>query len=111
MSAVLLVLDVALITLATARLTRLVTVDTIGEPVRKAARWTGYAFAGTAGWDWADELVGCPHCAGFWLSLLVVGSYAAWEQHPWWTTVAGVFAVAYVAGHLVARLDVGDDDG
>lgn len=110
MDASLLALDVALILFAAARLTRLATVDTIGGPFRTLLRATGKTLGGGRGLVYGDELATCPHCLGFWAAAAVVVSYAAWAG-PAWRTVAGVLAASYVAGHLVAHLDVGDDDG
>lgn len=106
-------LDVVLILGFAARLTRLVTVDTIGSPARDGLRWTGYAVAGTRGLAWGDELATCPHCIGFWLTAAVVATYVASvpTYAGWWRGVAGTFAASYIVGHLVARLDTGDDDG
>lgn len=105
-----LALDVALIVLATARLTRLAVVDTIAVGFRNAARWVGRTLAGTRGLVWADDLVSCPHCVGFWLSAAVVVSYAWWAG-PTWRVVAGALAVSYAVGHLVAHFDLdGTDD-
>lgn len=109
MDPVLLVLDAALIVLAAARLTRLATVDTIGHPFRQVLRLTGLRLAGDRGLAYGDELATCPHCMGFWIALAVVGSYAAWAG-PAWRLTAGVLAVAYLAGHLVAHLDTPDPD-
>lgn len=105
-----LALDVALVVLAAARLTRLAVVDTIAVPFRNAARRLGKTIAGQRGLVWADELVTCPHCLSVYVSAAVVVSYAAWAG-PTWRIVAGALAVAYAVGHLVARLDLdGTDD-
>lgn len=109
MDPALLALDAALIVLAAARLTRLVTVDTIGHPFRQALRWTGLHLAGDRGLVYGDELATCPHCMGFWAAAAVVVSYAAWAG-PAWRLTAAVLAVAYLAGHLVAHLDTPDPD-
>lgn len=105
----LLLLDVALIVAATARLTRLVTADTIGHPVRQGIRLFGFAVGGDRGLAWGDELATCPHCISVWLAALVVGSYAAWAG-PGWRVAAGILAASYAAGHLSATLDHHDDE-
>jgi hypothetical protein len=102
-------LDLALIVGFTARLIRLAAVDTAGEPFRAAIRWAGRWIGGTEGYVRAQELVTCPFCIGFWLSGAVVLSYVAAGGHGW-RTVAAIFTLSYVAGHLVRVLDFGDDD-
>lgn len=61
--------DVVVLSLAAARLARAVSVDDISEPAReRMAAWAGAADA--PGWGrWADRLIHCPLCTGFWLSL------------------------------------------
>ena len=77
-----------IICLAAARLTRLVTEDTITEPVRVWASDKPFVY----------ELVTCPWCIGFWISLGCVA--------VWWTTsdravwLLAPFAVSHVAGWL-----------
>jgi hypothetical protein len=103
--------DVVLLVGLSARVTRLVTVDTIMAPVRERAIYE--AARRSASWDggfWVASLLGCPHCVGFWLSLLVLASWLVWGGTTVWVTVAGAFTLSYVAGHLVGRLDMGDDD-
>lgn len=92
--------DAVLVVGAAARLTRLVTDDTIGRPARDALRTAGRRLAGADGLVWADELATCPWCAGFWVALAVVASWAAWGAHPAWQAVAGVLAVAWAVGWL-----------
>ena len=75
-----------IVCLAAARLTRLVTDDTITEPLRVWASDRRVLY----------ELVTCPWCIGFWISLGCVA--------VWWTTgdravwLLAPFAVSYVAG-------------
>ena len=77
-----------IVSLAAARLTRLVTEDTILEPLREWATIHELVY----------ELVTCPWCIGFWISLGTVavwwlaGDTAVWLLAP--------FAVSYVAGRL-----------
>lgn len=80
-----------IVCLATARLTRLVTDDTITEPLRV----------------WASDkpllygLITCPYCIGFWISLVTVA--------VWWTAgdrtvwLLAPFAVSHVAGWVNSR--------
>jgi hypothetical protein len=103
--------DLALLTLVTLRLTRLVTTDSLGQwwlyaPAYKRA----YGRPGTAP-KWAKYVEGltCPFCVGFWigavalLSLLFVGGPG--EAAVWWRYATGVFALNWIVGHAAARLD------
>ena len=102
-------LDIVLLVGLAARLTRLAVVDTIAEGPRiLAVRIAGRA--GNRPARWIVALLQCPYCIGFWLSAGVVGSWFAWGHTVGWQAVAGVFTLSYVAGHLVARLDV-DPEG
>jgi hypothetical protein len=102
--------DLLLLVGFTARLIRLVVVDDIGGPLRDLIRLLGAWAGGDRGLVWADGLVRCPFCIGFWISVAVVASYAAAGSTGWWTATAGVFTLSYLAGHAVRFLDVGDDD-
>jgi hypothetical protein len=94
-----------------ARLTRLVAVDDAGVLVRTPMLILAAAALGRdRGTDWALRLLQCPFCVGFWLSALVVGSWALAGTQPVWVAVAGVFTLNYVHGHLNRVLDGGDDD-
>ena len=102
-------LDIALLIGFAARLTRLAVVDTIAEGPRiLAVRIAGRA--GNRPARWVVALLQCPYCIGFWLSLAVVVSWLVWGSTVVWQAAAAVFTLSYVAGHLVARLDV-DPEG
>ena len=102
-------LDVVLVVGFAARLTRLAVADTIAEwPRILLVRSAGKVSAGAV--RWAQGLVSCPHCVGFWLSAAVVGSWVAWGQTGPWRAIAGAFTVAYIAGHLVGALDLDSED-
>jgi hypothetical protein len=81
-----------IICLAAARLTRLVTEDIITEPLRE---WASIKPA------WVYDLITCPWCIGFWISLGCVA--------VWWTSgdravwLLAPFAVSYVAGWVNSR--------
>ncbi|MFN2345168.1 MAG: DUF1360 domain-containing protein [Dermatophilaceae bacterium] len=94
-------LDRVLLVGFAARLTRLAVVDDIADPARGVlVRWTPPRFV-----HWTVALLTCPYCIGFWISVVVVASFAVAGQTAAWRIVAGAFALAYVTGHLVARLD------
>jgi hypothetical protein len=99
-------LDVALLVLATLRLTRLMTTDDLpgqwwiyGPLYKRAHRHP----ARKTPW-WAKYLSGltCPFCVGFWvglavlLSLLLVGGPG--DAPDWWRWASGAFALNYVVG-------------
>jgi hypothetical protein len=58
-----------------------------------------------------QEMTTCPHCLGFWTSLLTVGTVVLtrWTGRPFlrdlWRAGAAVLATSYVVGHTSAVLD------
>ena len=102
-------LDLLLLLGFAARLIRLVAVDSIASYLRDWVRWIGEQVGGDRGLLWADELVTCPFCVGFWISVGVVASWALVGDTAGWRLTAAAFTLSYAAGHLVARLDAEDD--
>lgn len=94
-------LGLLLLTLATARLTRLVTIDKIGEPLRQAViRRYGAD-------HWLTYLLHCPWCMSVWLS--TGGVLATWWTlgladatglTAWWGIPALSLAVSHAVGLL-----------
>lgn len=85
----------ALCALAAYRAARLVAIDSITDPLRRAL-WirSGVTAANPSGRRptvWLYGLLSCPHCLGVWIS---VGTYAAWTEAPgsshWPITAAAV---------------------
>lgn len=70
----------------TARLTRLITLDTITEPIRDRLKGL------------LRVLAECPWCSGFWVALAVGLSWMAWADQTWWQITALVGTLAFVAG-------------
>jgi hypothetical protein len=70
-------LTLVLLILASYRLTHLITLDTITEPIR--TRLASVPFLG--------ELISCYWCAGIWVSALLVAG------HYWWPGPTGVIAL------------------
>lgn len=119
--------DLALATLAAARLSRLVITDDIGrwwikEPIDRAMDayaerelWAS-ANVGQAPrepWWWRYRSgLDCPFCVGFWLGAGVLVTGAVASRHPApravWRLAAGSLALNYTAAHLGAHL--GDFD-
>lgn len=106
-------LDAALIVGASARLTRLITTDTAGEPFTDLVLDAAWRISPKAR-RLAAEGLDCPFCVGFHLSLVVTTSYALARRSPvllsLWRVVAGALATNYLTGHLSARLDGIDDE-
>ena len=88
---------------ASARLTRLVTADSITTFARTAflRRFKGEVAARTAA-----EFITCPWCVGFWVALSVTLSAYAWGDQLWFIVATTALTVAHVVG-LLARLDRG----
>lgn len=103
-------LDLVLVTLATLRVTRLVTTDSIGQwwlyaPLYKKA------FTQQPPPRWAKYIEGltCPFCVGFWIGIVALASLALvggpGDAAEWWRWLAGAFALNWVVGHVAGRLD------
>ena len=86
--------DLTLAILAAARITQLITHDTLLERPRN---WITVR----ADYEWTATLIGCPHCAGFWISLLLASLWIT--DVGLFRAVAAPWAVAWAAGHLVER--------
>ena len=59
--------EVAVLALASSRLTRAITLDEITTPVRD--RLEQKAEHGGNAWVWTNKLLSCPACVGWWVSL------------------------------------------
>jgi hypothetical protein len=107
-------LDIVLLVLATARITRLITTDNIpgnwwiyGPLYKKAAM--AQAHGRTPPWSKYLEGLTCPFCVGFWIGL--VGVLSLWlvggpgDAAEWWRWLAAPFALNYVVGHVARLLD------
>lgn len=109
----LLILDLTVILLASLRLTRLVTTDTIGRKALRPVEDWFYDHLRQRDW-WVVSLTTCAHCIGFWITGLVILSWwlASADSGPLtaWRLIAGTFALSYVVGHFSARLDAYDDE-
>lgn len=120
----------ALVTLAAARLTRIITTDQIGEPLRRLV----WRLAGgeippaltspirdivdfNPHWEMALprvrrlvwDLVTCPWCIGFWISLTgIAGALAVLPPPPgpfiFWL-LAGSLAASYLVGVMATNLE------
>lgn len=111
--------DAARTVLATARLTRFVTRDVLGEwtvvgPLRQWAdrNEPGDVFGEEATGPRHMAVTGldCPFCVGTWIGFGVLGSYAAAraagpQALRAWRFVTSGLALNYVVGHVSARID------
>lgn len=103
------VLDLVLLALATARATRLVTTDSLGQ-------WWIHQPAN----NWVDrdpkpwkykltEGLSCPFCVGFWIGTAALATLALaggpGHAHELWRYAAAAFALNYLTGHASSRLD------
>lgn len=90
-------LHLTVIVLGTARITRLITTDTIAEPLIDRLVFGIGRRNPTAG-EWVNSLLTCPWCIGWWLSVAVVLTYA---QTPTVTTwLLAPWALSYAVGTL-----------
>lgn len=99
-----LILVLALVTLASARVTRMIVVDKIGEPIRtRIVKWRGETSALT-------YLVHCTWCTGMWVSATLVAA-VWWPAHladrigvtTWAALPITILAVAHLVGLTLAR--------
>ena len=105
--------DAALIVGATARLTRLVVADDLGQwwakdPIEQLAARHVEAHGQVPGWwRYADGL-NCPHCLSFHAAYIVRGSHAIARRNrralAVWRFGAAALSLSYVVGHTGARL-------
>lgn len=120
------IVDFALAVGASARLSRLVITDDLGQwwikqPIDDAMdRYAAnerllYGHEALEPWWWKYRSgLDCPFCVGFWLGagVLVTGAVAA--SHPrarsLWRFGAGALALNYVAAHLGSRLGDFEED-
>ena len=88
---------------ATARLTRLVTLDDV-PPLPAARRWLAQRLDVAAAYDRGDPpsswwtLVTCAWCISFWIGAAVVAVGYATGPNGWWSAICGTLAVSLVAG-------------
>ena len=105
------IFDIVLLVLAALRITRFVLIDSLGRwwfvgPALKRTRNRPKAA------KYVEGLFSCPFCIGFWISLVgVVSLYLAGgpgDASVWWRAAAGVWALSYLVGHGVSKIDYDD---
>lgn len=83
--------------LAAARITRLITRDTLTQPARiRAINWLG-AESMTA------YLITCDWCAGMWVSAMVGSAAWMWRDSPWLQVPLMVLAIGELVGLIASR--------
>lgn len=94
-------LTLALLTLTTARLARLIAIDRITLPLRRAIiTWRGPDHP-------IAYLAHCPWCLSVWIAAPAAIAWAATTppditMPPWWLTIPAAWgAIAYTAGRIV----------
>lgn len=89
-------LSLILVTLAVARLTRLVTIDRITLFFR---RWVVSRWGEDSG---VTYLVHCSWCTSIWLAFPLAGAWAmlSLPMTQWWVVLPAALAISYVAGLL-----------
>lgn len=89
--------------LSSARITRLITVDSFPPSARVRIWWDDLTNDG----PWS-MLVHCGYCFGLWAALLVVGSGYLSDWHTAWWLFNGWMSVGYAAAIVMAN--DGDED-
>ena len=105
-------LDAALVVGATARLTRLVTTDDLGEwwirdPAFQVANWHMIRTGELPWWDKYRSGLSCPHCVSFHAAWIVLASHAMFGRTRLWRFGAGALTLSFIVGHLSAHIDGG----
>ncbi len=88
-----------LLTLATARVTRLVVSDQISISLRQKI----VAKSGADGWF--TYLVHCPFCVSVWLSGAASAYWILLADVSWWLYPPAVFAMAYLVAPVLLKFD------
>lgn len=103
---------VALAVGAAARLTRLVTQDSLLDvPRAHIEHWGNTRKHGEDYTDdlaendphWAAKLINCPWCIGFWINAAVLATAWWWGDRRWWRYTAGVWATSYATSAVVSN--------
>ncbi len=93
-------LEFVVLALACFRVTRLIVLDTITDPLRDLTvyRLPDSGFAG-----YVKVLFDCPWCVGFWVSIGGVIAWAIDSEVTWWLSLP--FAISSIVGLLARNLD------
>jgi hypothetical protein len=108
------VADLVLVVGASLRLVRLAIMDDLGRRALIPAEiWVRDRLPEHR--QWVADGFTCPHCIGFWIGAGVVASFWLVVTGPeWgmitWRLIAGALFLNYLVGHIVASLDMGNDE-
>jgi hypothetical protein len=99
-------IEIFLVVGLASRIIRLAVYDDAGHylirlPLLKIAG----AISPKKGHEFIEALTSCPFCVGFWISLGVAGSWAAWGETLGWQVIALAGSASYLGGHLAGTLD------
>lgn len=89
-------IELILICLATARLTRLTTTDTLLDSPR------AWLLTKLTPLPKIQYLVTCDWCASMYTGAITVGGYLAWHGNMWFMGFLAVLAASYVTGALAS---------
>lgn len=85
------------VSLAAARITRVITTDSISDPFRLFVSDRVQS-------DWVDTLLSCPWCMGFWVSLATVLVVANFPTNPLVLIFVAAFATSQVVGIIATMV-------
>lgn len=88
-----------LLTLASARVTRLVVTDGITRPIRK------YIVLKYGVDGWLTDLVHCPFCVSVWTSLVAAAFWCAFTSVSWVWYLPAVLAMSYLVAPILIKFD------
>ena len=97
-------ISILLISLATARLTRVVTSDVITRAPRE---WLLRALVSRERHTLA-YLVVCDWCASVYVGVGVAGAWYAWGETMWFMATAAALSASHVTGFLADKTEAGD---
>jgi hypothetical protein len=94
-------IDLVLIVLATARITRMITRDTLTEPLReRAVIWLE---AQERQWDKVAYLIQCDWCASVYAGAAVAGTSVVFHGNIWYMAALAALAASHVTGFMASR--------
>lgn len=91
--------QLVLLILATARITRLITDDKITERPRT---WLVLKLEGHPQFQY---LMYCPWCASMYVGAVVAGAWWAWGDTMWFMTTTAALSASYAAGFLANKTE------
>lgn len=81
---------------AAVRLTRFAQADTAGRPVRWLILTVALRARGESGLIKADEMIACPWCIGWWISVATIAAMVAADGADWWRIAAGTLTLSWL---------------